>query len=467
VFLKDIVMVISKTTFAKLQSIVGTDHCTCKKEDLACYAYDATARMHLPDAVIFPENARQISSILKLANADNFFVIPRGAGSGMTGGAIPVKGGVVLVTSRMNHIISIDTDNLIADVQPGVITGHFHAAVEKEGLFYPPDPASSDFSTLGGNVAECAGGPGAVKYGVTRDYVLGLEAVLPTGEIIHTGVRTAKGVVGYDLTRLIIGSEGTLAVISAMTLKLLPLPEAVGTLTASFKHMENAAETVSEIIRRAIIPRNIEFMDNASIQSVESQLNIGLPVSADALLIMAVDGSRSEVTAGMEKLQAICEEMGAMEIRVARNPQEAKNLWRARKAISPSLFKFGPDKINEDIVVPRSKIPDMVRRIKALRDETGLTIVAFGHAGDGNIHFNIMLDKRNPEVLKTAEQTIETLFDYTLQLGGTISGEHGVGLTKMQFIKKEIGPAELILMKKIKNVFDPNGILNPGKIFPA
>jgi glycolate oxidase len=460
-------MAISRVTFKKLESIVGRDHCTCKKEDLACYGYDATARMHLPDAVIFPENTRQISSILKLANAEKFFVIPRGAGSGMTGGAVPVQGGVVLATSRMNRIIFIDTDNLIADAQPGVITGHFHAAVEKKGLFYPPDPASSDFSTLGGNVAECAGGPRAVKYGVTRDYVLGLEAVLPTGEIIHTGVRTAKGVVGYDLTRLITGSEGTLAVIAAMTLRLLPLPKAVGTLTASFDRMEDAADTVSEIIRRSIIPRNIEFMDNASIGCVESQLKIGLPVNADALLIMAVDGSHSEVATGMEKLRTVCEQMGAMEIRVARNPEEAGNLWRARKAISPALFKYGPDKINEDIVVPRSKIPDMVRRIKALRDETGLTIVAFGHAGDGNIHFNIMLDRRNPEVLKLAEKTIETLFDYTLQLGGTISGEHGIGITKMPFIKKEIGPVEMALMEKIKKVFDPNGILNPGKIFPV
>jgi len=459
-------MAISKTTFAKLQSIVGKDHCTCKKEDLACYGYDATARIHLPDAVIFPENARQISSIPKLANDEKFFVIPRGAGSGMTGGAVPVRGGLVLATSRMNRIISIDIDNLVADAQPGVITGHFHAAVEKKGLFYPPDPASSDFSTLGGNVAECAGGPRAVKYGVTRDYVLGLEAVLPTGEIIHTGVRTAKGVVGYDLTRLITGSEGTLAVITAMTLKLLPLPETIGTITASFKLMEDAADTVAEIIRRSIIPRNIEFMDNASIRCVESQLKIGLPVSADALLIMAVDGSHSEVAAGMEKLRTICEKMGAMEICVAKTTEDARNLWRARKAISPALFKYGPDKINEDIVVPRSKIPEMVRRIKALRDETGLTIAAFGHAGDGNIHFNIMLDRRNPKVLKIAEKTIETLFDYTLELGGTISGEHGIGITKMPYIGKEIGKAEMAIMKKIKAVFDPNGILNPGKIFP-
>lgn len=460
-------MAISGKIIAALESIVGKDHCTCKKEDLACYAYDATARMHLPDAVIFPENTRQISSILKLANHEKFFVIPRGAGSGMTGGAVPVRGGLVLSTSRMNRIISIDTDNLIADAQPGVITGHFHAAVEKKGLFYPPDPASSDFSTLGGNVAECAGGPRAVKYGVTRDYVLGLEAVLPTGEIIHTGVRTAKGVVGYDLTRLITGSEGTLAVIAAMTLRLLPLPEAVGTLTASFERMEHAAETVSEIIRRSIIPRNIEFMDNASIKCVESRLKIGLPLNADALLIIAVDGSQNEVIAGVERLRKICENMGAMEIRVAKTPEDARNLWRARKAISPALFKYGPDKINEDIVVPRSRIPDMVRRINALKNETGLTIAAFGHAGDGNIHFNIMLDKRNSNDFKTAEKTIEILFDYTLELGGTISGEHGIGITKMPYIDKEIGKVELGLMKKIKKVFDPNGILNPGKIFPV
>ncbi len=460
-------MAISRSIYASLESIVGKEQCTCKKEDVACYGYDAATRMYFPDAVVFPENSRQISSILKLANEEKFFVVPRGAGSGMTGGSVAVHGGVVIATSRMNHIISIDTDNLVADVEPGVITGHFHAAVEKLGLFYPPDPASSDFSTLGGNVAECAGGPRAVKYGVTRDYVLGLEAVLPTGEIIHTGVRTAKGVVGYDLTRLIIGSEGTLAIISAMTLKLLPLPETVGTMTASFKFMEDAADTVSEIIRQSIIPRNIEFMDNASIQCVENHLKIGLPVTAEGLLILSVDGSRHEVTEGIEKLRAICERMGAMEIFVAQNPLDSQKLWRARKAISPALFKYGPDKINEDIVVPRSKIPDMVRKIKALKEETGLMIVAFGHAGDGNIHFNIMLDRRNAEVVKIAERTIEALFDYTLQLGGTISGEHGIGITKMPFIQKEIGPAELALMKKIKKVFDPNGILNPGKIFPS
>ena len=460
-------MKISDAVFEQLLSVAGRENCTRNIEDLACYGYDAAAKAHPPEAVVFAENAGQVSAILKLANAEKFFVIPRGAGSGMTGGAVPVQGGVVLAFSRMNRILSIDTDNLIADAQPGVVTGKFHAAVEKQGLFYPPDPASSDFSTLGGNVAECAGGPRAVKYGVTRDYVLGLEAVLPTGEIVHTGVRTAKGVVGYDLTRLITGSEGTLAVITAMTLKLLPLPETDRTVTAVFPRMEDAAEAVSEIIRRGIIPRNIEFMDNASIVCVENYLRIGLPVEADALLIMAVDGPAGQVEAGVAKLEEVCRSKNASEVRAAADAAEAKELWRARKAISPALFQYAPDKINEDIVVPRNKIPAMVAKIKALREETGLKIVAFGHAGDGNIHFNVMLDKRDKAELEKTEKTVEEIFDYTLALGGTISGEHGIGITKAPYLKKEIGDVELALMRKIKRTFDPNGILNPGKIFPV
>ncbi len=460
-------MNISDKTIEKIEAIAGRENCSRKKEDLVCYGYDAAARSRVPDLVVFPETAEEISSILKLANEERFFVVPRGAGSGMSGGAVPVQGGVILAFSRMNRIFSIDTENLVAVAQPGVVTGKFHAAVEKKGLFYPPDPASSDFSTLGGNVAECAGGPRAVKYGVTRDYVLGLRAVLPTGDTIRTGVRTAKGVVGYDLTRLLTGSEGTLAVITEITLKLLPLPETEKTAIAWFDRMEDAAETVSEIIRRGIVPRNIEFMDNASIVCVEHQLKIGLPVDAGAMLIMAVDGSPNEVETGVGKLAEICRSKGAKEFRAAADDLEAKEIWRARKAISPALFQYGPDKINEDIVVPRNRIPDMVRKIKELREKTGLNIVAFGHAGDGNIHFNVMLDKRDKAALLETEKTVEILFDYTLALGGTISGEHGVGITKAPYLTKEIGPAELALMKNIKKTFDPNGILNPGKIFPA
>ena len=460
-------MTLKDSTYTKLLNIVGNSYCSRKKEDLICYAYDATARTYLPDAVLFPKDTKEISAILHTANSDRFFVIPRGSGTGMTGGSLPVEGGVVLVMGRLNRILEIDKDNLIAHVEPGVITGRFHRAVEKENLFYPPDPSSSDFSTLGGNLAECAGGPRAVKYGVTRDYVLGLEVVLPTGQIIRTGVTTAKGVVGYDLTRLIVGSEGTLGIITRITVKLLPLPEAVRTMTAVFDHMETAAETVSEIIRRGIVPRTIEFMDNASIRCVGSYLKMHLPVNAGALLLIEVDGTEKEVDMLIEQIKTVCISQGVRDTRIAREKEDIEILWKARKAISPALFQYGPDKINEDIVVPRSKIPDMVRKIAALKEKTGLAIVSFGHAGDGNIHFNIMLDKKNREELKKAEAAIDALFEYTLELGGTISGEHGVGITKASYISKEIGPLELNLMKKIKKVFDPNGILNPGKIFPV
>jgi glycolate oxidase len=458
-------MALQEPTFSRLQKIVGRAHCTRKKEDLACYAYDATAQTYLPDAVVFPKKAEEISAVLTLANQDGFFVIPRGAGSGMTGGSLAVKGGVILAMARLNRIIDIDTENLIAHVEPGVVTGHFHKAVEQEGLFYPPDPSSSEFSTLGGNLAECAGGPRAVKYGVTRDYVLGLEAVLPTGEIIRTGVQTAKGVVGYDVTRLLVGSEGTLGIITRMTLRLLPLPKVVKAVTAAFDKIETAAETVSKIIAGGIIPRTIEFMDNASIRCVESQLKIGLPVEADALLLIEEDGSADEVDRSVQQIKAVCLSHGADRVEIADTKSEIEKLWRARKSISPALFQYGPDKINEDIVVPRNKIPDMVRKIKALREETGLTMVSFGHAGDGNIHFNIMLDKTNKADLEKAESAIEDLFDYTLELGGTISGEHGIGITKAPYLAKEIGGVEMNLMKKIKKLFDPNGVLNPGKIF--
>ena len=460
-------MKIRDATFAKLQNIVGKTNCTSKREDLACYAYDATACTYLPDAVVFPKNTQEISAILKVANADGFFVIPRGAGSGMTGGSLAVKGGVVLVMARLNRILQIDKENLVAHVEPGVVTGRFHKAVEKEGLFYPPDPSSSEFSTLGGNLAECAGGPRAVKYGVTRDYVLGLEAVLPTGATIRTGVQTAKGVVGYDLTRLLVGSEGTLGIITRMTLRLLPLPEVVRAMTAVFDKIDTAAQTVSKIIRSGIIPRAIEFMDNASIRCVENHLKIGLPVEAEALLLIEEDGKSYAVDLAIDKIKALCLSEGAKRVEIAKTKAEVQKLWRARKAISPALFQYGPDKINEDIVVPRSKMPDMVRKISALRAETGLTMVSFGHAGDGNIHFNIMLDKKDKAQLKKAQGAVEVLFDYTLHLGGTISGEHGVGITKAPYLAKEIGNVEMNLMKKIKTLFDPNEILNPGKIFPS
>lgn len=458
-------MTIPGRAFTALKKIVGQHNVTEKPEECMCYAYDATAQHFLPDAVVFPQTSDEVSGILTLASNHHIYVIPRGSGSGMTGGSLPVHGGIVLVTTRMNRILEIDCDNFIAVVEPGVITGHLHKAVEKKGLFYPPDPSSSDFSTLGGNLAECAGGPRAVKYGVTRDYVLGLQAVLPNGDIIETGVKTAKGVVGYDLTRLLVGSEGTLGIITRIILRLLPLPRHIRTMTAVFDNMETGAETVSEIMRQAIIPRTVEFMDQASIRCTEDYLHMGLPKDAGAMLLLEVDGNKNQVDMDIETLRTLCLAKGARSVTIAQSELERANLWKARKAISPALYRLAPDKINEDIVVPKSKIPHMVRKIKEITRNTGLPIAGFGHAGDGNIHVNIMLDKKDPEQVKKAEAALEILFDYTLELGGTISGEHGVGITKAKYIAKEIGQAELTLMKNIKRAFDPKGILNPGKIF--
>ncbi len=457
-------MTLSTSTFKKIGRVVGRENCTREKAETICYAYDATARVCLPEAVAFPADAAEVAALLKLANQFDFPVIPRGSGSGMTGGSLPVRGGLVLVTSRLNRILAIDPENLLARVQPGVITADLHAAVEKKNLFYPPDPASAAFSSLGGNVAEGAGGPRAVKYGVTRDYVMGLEVVLPTGEIIRTGVQTVKGVAGYDLTRLLIGSEGTLGVITEILLRLLPLPEEVRTMTAVFDDLSIAAETVSGIIAGGIIPRTIEFLDNTSIRCAENSLRAGLPVEAEAMLILEVDGTPAENEAALARLSRFCREKGA-DVKIAADRLEADRLWQARKAVSPALFAYGPDKINEDIVVPRSRIPDMIRRIQRIGRETGLVTAGFGHAGDGNIHVNIMLDKSDQLQLHKAERAIEELFDYTVQLGGTISGEHGIGTTKAAFMSREFGATEMALMKKIKNLFDPANILNPGKIF--
>lgn len=457
---------LSKNIIKEIQKISGEENVKISEADRYCYSYDATGRIFMPDAVVFPGSAGEISSILTLATKNRFNVIPRGSGSGTTGGSVAVQGGVVMVLTRMNNIMNIDTDNLVAVAETGVITADFHREVESKGLFYPPDPSSSAFSTLGGNLAECAGGPRAVKYGVTRDYVLGLKAVLPTGEIIKTGVQTAKGVVGYDLTKLIVGSEGTLAVITEMTLKLLPLPRYKKTMTAIFPKMHDAASAVSEIIRRGLVPSAVEYLDNAAIRCAEGYLKSGLPVDAGALLIIESDGrTDSEAGTAIFELETACKDCGASETKIAKTKEETENIWKARKALSPAVYQIAPDKINEDIVVPRSKIPMMTEFLEKLSKDSGLAIVAFGHAGDGNIHVNVMLDKKDKIALAKAHKAVDDIFDYTLELGGTISGEHGIGITKSEYMTKEIGPVEIKLMRDIKKAFDPAGILNPGKIF--
>ncbi|MBS0012587.1 MAG: FAD-binding protein [Desulfobacterales bacterium] len=448
----------------RLSQILGPDNYCRQKEDRVSYAYDATRNEHVPEAVAFPQNPGQVAEILSLATARGFAVTPRGAGSGMSGGAIAARQGLVLVMTGFNRIVRIDADNFIGIVQPGVVTGEFQRAVAGHGLFYPPDPSSADFSTLGGNLAECAGGPRAVKYGVTRDYVLGLEVVLPTGEIIKTGVQTVKGVVGYDLTRLIVGSEGTLGVITEMTLRLRAQPQTVETLSAWFVKMADAARAVAAILQSGIVPRALEYMDKNAISCVKNYLEGGVPENREAMLLIEADGSPGQTAEAVQGIEKVLAEHGARDVCVARDADAAAGLWRARKAISPALYTYGPHKINEDIVVPRSRLPEMVEKIRELGEKTGLTMVSFGHAGDGNIHFNIMLDKNEPAQLLAARQAVDEIFDFTLALGGTISGEHGVGLAKAPYMQKEISDAALGLMKRIKAAFDPAGILNPGKM---
>ena len=453
------------SVFRELQTISGKPYVTKEKEELLCYSYDATGISHLPDMVVFPGSATEISKILQLASKEKLIIVPRGTGSGMTGGSVPVKGGLIMVLTRMNKIIDIDEENFTVRVQPGVIVSDIHKAVEEKGLFYPPDPSSSSICTIGGNVGECAGGPRAVKYGVTRDYVLGLRAVLPSGKVIQTGVSTAKGVAGYDLTRLIVGSEGTLAVVTEITLKLLPKPEAVKTMAVLFDSMEKAARTVSGIMKNTVMPRCVEYLDEACLHLIQDHLMFDPAKNIKALLIIELDGALDTVEKDAERIREFCFSSDALDVMTAKTPAEAQTLWEARKALSPILYKLAPHKINEDIVVPINKIPDMVEVTQRIQRTSGLTVVSFGHAGDGNIHCNIMYDKSNGDELERAEKALKELFKETLRLGGTITGEHGVGITKKRFLPDEIGETQIELMRGIKAVFDPLNILNPGKIF--
>jgi glycolate oxidase len=455
-----------KKIYKAIERIVGPRHITDRDTDRQCYSFDATQISRWPEAVAFPESAREISQILKLANQYRFPVVPRGSGSGFSGGSVPVQGGLVLVLLRLNRIKKIDTRNFLAVVEPGVVTKALQEAVESRGLFYPPDPSSLAFSSIGGNVAENAGGGRAVKYGVTRDYVLGLELVLPTGEIIRTGVQTAKGVVGYDLTRLIVGSEGTLGIITEITLKLVPLPSARQTFLAFFNDLSLAAQAVSELFQSGVTPSILEFMDQPSIRVVEEYLHLGLPLDARALLLIEADGQKESVSIQGETIQQTLERLKAAGIQKAATIREADELWKARRSISPALFRLKPNKINEDIVVPRDRIPEAIDRLQEIGTRLGLLIVSFGHAGDGNIHVNVMYDAQNPGEEAKAREAVEEIFSTVMALGGTLSGEHGIGLTKAPYLSLELDPVSISLMKKIKQLFDPNNILNPGKIFP-
>ena len=456
---------ISQAILKEISQIINPEHVITSPDKMAEYGSDATKLEFVPDGVVFPGNSQEVSRILTLASKKVFPVVPRGAGSGMSGGALPVRGGLVMAMTRFDRILAIDTDNLICRVEPGVITAHLQEAVEKLGLFYPPDPASLHISTLGGNVAECAGGLRAVKYGVTRDYVLGLEVVLPTGEILKTGVETAKGVAGYDLTRLIVGSEGTLAVITAITFRLIPKPATQKTMIAFFPDVTSAVATVSEIIRSRIIPVTLEFMDRHCLNCVRQEMGLPIPGDAGAMLLIEVDGDQVIVDKESQEVRSVCSRMGTLSFEAADGKEEAEMLWEARRNVSPSLLQLRPHKISEDIVVPRSRMDRLVAFLDDVEKKYGLPIPAFGHAGDGNIHVNIMLDKNRAHELENAGKIVKELFEKVIEMNGTITGEHGIGITKAPYLEMEIPRAGLQLMSRIKAAFDPQGILNPGKIF--
>lgn len=451
-----------------LNQICGPGHVLTGAADRICYSSDGTWQSSPPDAVVLPGSAAEVAEILRLANRHRIPVTPRGAGTGLAGGAVPVRGGIVLSVARMNRILELDRRNLLAVVEPGVITADLQRAAEAEGLFYPPDPASRSVSTIGGNIANNAGGPRCFKYGVTRDYVLGLEVVLPTGEILQTGGRTVKNVTGYDLTRLMVGSEGTLGIVTRATLRLIARPETHQTLTAVFADLEAASRTIEAIVASGVVPCSLELMDRSTLEVVEEYLHLGLPVTAEAMLLIEVDGYREAVARQAEEVARLCREHGATEVRVARNAAEEAELWQARRSINPALTRIKPIKIGEDVVVPPAQIPEFLRRFRWLREEYGqrhgLNMVIYGHAGDGNLHPNVVVDPRNQAEFAAVKEWLGKLARLALDLGGTLSGEHGIGNAKAPYLEWEVGPVGLQAMRAIKRALDPNNILNPGKM---
>jgi glycolate oxidase len=417
--------------------------------------------------VVLPSTTAQISAIARQCHDMRVPLVVRGSGTGYTGGAVPIEGGVVLSVERLNRIVEIDETNLLAVVQPAVITGDLQDAVESRGLFYPPDPQSYKESSIGGNVAECAGGPRAFKYGVTKRYVMGLEAVLPTGEVIRTGGKTVKNVVGYDLTQLLVGSEGTLAIITEIILRLVPRPPDVATLRACFGSVRAAADAVTALIRRRVVPATIEIMDRDSLDTVASYVGERLaPEGTAALLLVEIDGVPEAIAAEADQVEAACRERGAIEVRRAKDAAERDVLWRVRRETSYALRTIAPLKLNNDVVVPRGRVPELFALVERLRDRHQLRIPSFGHAGDGNIHVNVMVDPADGAAMARAKAAVKELFEGVIALEGSISGEHGIGFAKKAYIGLELSDDVLALMQRVKAAFDPHGILNPGKIFP-
>jgi glycolate oxidase len=450
---------------ASLREIVGAENVLIDEAKVEPYAADAVKEKFPPEAVLLPQTTAEVASILKLANERRFPVTARGGGVGYTGGAVPVEGGVVIGTDRMNRIREINADDLYVVTEPGVTTYALQQAVEAKGVFYPPDPASYKTSFIGGNIAENAGGIRSAKYGVTKHYVIGLEVVTPMGEVIRTGGLTSKNVVGFDLTGLICGSEGMLGIITEATLRLLPLPETTRTVRATFRTMAEACACVPRFNRARVTPVAIEVLDRNAIAAVETEFAFGFGADAGALLLVSVDGHASEVERDALICEGVVRDGGGFDVMRSETREEEERLWDVRRAISPALKKFGTMKFNEDVVVPRSRVPELVARIEEIGQLHDTFVVNFGHAGDGNIHVNFMCDRDDPEAMRRARAAVRDTFAFSVELGGTISGEHGIGYVKAPYLDMALGAATIDAMKSIKRALDPNGILNPGKMF--
>lgn len=447
--------------FSELARVVPPDRLTSDPAELTVYGYDGTWLERRPDAAVSVVSADEVAGVLRWANRNQVPVVPRGAGSGLAGGSVPISGGVVLNMTLMTCIKDINRRTMRAVVEPGVVNADLQAAVERHGLFYPPDPASLRQSTIGGNVATGASGPRCLKYGGTREYVVGLEVVIPTGEIIHTDASSGDP---SDLTRLFIGSEGTLGVITDITLRLISKPPARGTVMATFCTLEQASAAVDAVLSAGVEPLALEMMDQPTLRCVELHLKSGLPLDVAAMLLIEVDGNDDSVSDQMGVVIEQCRKSEAVEIRPAGDETEAQALWKIRRSTSSSFGRMYPNKLGEDISVPRSAIPEMVRRIQRIAEEYNLDIPLFGHIGDGNLHPNVLCDLRDSAQMERVVQAAQAIFLSAIELGGTLSGEHGIGLLKREFVRQSLDPVLVDLMEMIKDSLDPNNILNPGKV---
>lgn len=450
----------------RMIAIVGPENYDDSKVGRLCYSYDATPDLQaLPDAVVSPRNTEEVSELVKICNEHKIPIVPRGTGTNLCGGTCPTEGGIVFLFKHMNQILELDLDNLTMTVQPGVITLDVIKKAEANGLFYPPDPGSMKSSTIGGNISENSGGLRGLKYGVTRDYVMGLEIVMANGDIIRTGGKLAKDVAGYDLTRLYVGAEGTLGIITEAILKLVPIPETKKTILALYEDLEAAARTVSKIIANKIIPATLEFLDQPTIAAVEDYAKIGLPTEAKAVLLIEQDGSPEQVEKDMAKIADICKSEEAVSVQMAKTVEEAEALTTARRTALSAIARIKPTTILEDATVPRSEIARMVKAINEIAEKYDLPICTFGHSGDGNLHPTVPTDARNKEEMERVEQAFEEIFIKAIEFGGTITGEHGVGVVKAPYLELKLGKAGIAAMMAIKNGLDPNNIMNPGKVF--